>query len=179
MSDLTGLINDLQRKLKEKDIRIKRLESMLESAGAKASDVINQAQGQQEILALQQKVEELQGQLLEMKKELSQEKQKLTTQNEEYRKNSNQMADLVKELQLKLHKRDETIARLEGTKIKLEEQVKSYQEELAKMRERPIPEVIKNLESEIKKRDELIAKLEEQIKEMSKPRLPTEQRWWY
>ncbi len=138
--------------IKEKDPKIKTETSM---AGSQATTP--------DLLTLQIRVAELEERNRALEEEHKARKKP---------KDTPIINDLPTELQLKLRKKEEYIARMEG-------ELKQLREELGKIRAGSTSEVVKGLEEEVKKKDEFIAKLEKEIQDMGKPKLPTDVRWWF
>jgi chromosome segregation ATPase len=191
MANLTGLINDLERKIKERDLRIKKLEATLESAGIKPSEGPRQGRTPEEYGTLHQKVTDLEKTIQSLQAEL-----------EKQNKSPQVMGDLVKELQTKLRKRDDTIAKLdaevkqlrhrssprsspENAAIQpevadLEKKIQSLQIELEEEKQKKNPEsmgdLVNDLQTKLHKKDEVIAKLEVVVKQSREERTKTNER---
>ncbi|OLS12306.1 MAG: hypothetical protein RBG13Loki_4083 [Promethearchaeota archaeon CR_4] len=154
MDNLTGLVNDLQRKLKEREIRIKKLETTLESVGIRPGDG-SIPESLPEPVVLLQKVAELEKKNQSLQTELEEQQQK---------KGPDAMGDLAKELQIKLHKRDDSIAKLEA-------EVKQLRDDRGRAKTSPSSDIGNVLESGASKKDEIINQLESQIKENLRPKI--------
>jgi len=189
MANLTGLIYDLERKIKERDLRIKKLETTLQSAGIKPSEGPRQGRTPEEYGTLHQKVADLEKTIQSLQAELE-------TQNK------SPMGELVKDLQAKLHKRDDTVARLdaevkqlrqgpspgsspENAAIQpevadLEKKIQSLQTELEEEKQKKNPQtmgdLVKDFQTKLHKRDEVIAKLDAEVKQSREERTKTKER---
>jgi hypothetical protein len=155
---LDDLAKDLQAKIRKRDETIARLE-----AEGKQMHKGGNLSVSPEPTGFHQKVEDLEAKIQALQAELGESKKKNAPQA---------LDDLAKDLQVKLRKRDETIARLEA-------EGKQMREDLVKLKAKPIPEKMKELEVEIKKKDAIIDKLENDLKEAARPKLPSQERWWY
>ncbi|HMF30979.1 MAG TPA: hypothetical protein VKK79_06175 [Candidatus Lokiarchaeia archaeon] len=105
MSDLSGLVQDLQRKLKERDGKIKNLEEQLKGGGkpgAKKAPADSAA-------SLQQKIMELETANAQLLEELSTARESSVSSS-----GGATMGDLAQDLQKKIKKKDEEIARLKA-----------------------------------------------------------------
>ncbi|HMF30529.1 MAG TPA: hypothetical protein VKK79_03900 [Candidatus Lokiarchaeia archaeon] len=111
-SDLSGLVQDLQKKLKERDTKIKLLDNLIKSAGIKVGGSMEAAMGT--ATNLKQQIIDLEAENQQLR-----EKVEATGMLSAEGTPSGAVADLVQELQKKLKKKDEEIAKLKsgtGTK---------------------------------------------------------------
>jgi len=131
-------VNELQRKLKEKDSSIKKINQLLQSAGLSASDAVGGD--------LQGRVAELEAQVQELQAQLEEEKQKSTARP---------MDDLLKELQTKLRKKTEGFEKLETEAKNLRDELSQSSKSLAE------------LQDKLKEKDEALAKLTGDLKDRS------------
>lgn len=95
-------MSDLQRKLKEKDLKIKKLEAALDAAGIKNGEATTSSTVPN-LSNLQQKLAELEARNERLQVELEEEKKRSASQS---------ISDLARDLQTKLRKRDENITNL-------------------------------------------------------------------
>jgi hypothetical protein len=102
-SNLSNLVQELQVKLKEKTLIIKNLEDMLKSAGKK---IDKQSPAADDPLKLQQKIADLDAENQKLRESLA---------NQQNTGSGGPLTTLVKDLQGKIKKKDEEIAKLRGS----------------------------------------------------------------
>jgi chromosome segregation ATPase len=99
-------VNELQRKIKERDGRIKKLEALLQENNILPSSMTTEDSGV-DIASLQQNISDLESQVQDLSDQL---KQKST---------AGPMDDLIKDLQANLRKKTDSIAKFEAEVKKL------------------------------------------------------------
>ncbi len=105
-SNLSNLVQELQVKLKEKTLIIKNLEDMLKSAGKK---IDKQSPAADDPLKLQQKIADLDAENQKLRESLA---------NQQNTGPSGPLTELVKDLQTKLKKKDEELAKVKSGGVK-------------------------------------------------------------
>ncbi len=103
MSNLQGLVQELQMKLKSSETKIRNLESMLKAAGIKAGPASAPAD---DPVKLQQKIADLDAENQKLRENLA---------NQQNTGAGGPLTELVKDLQGKLKKKDEEIAKLKSS----------------------------------------------------------------
>ncbi len=106
MSNLQGLVSELQMKLKERDTKIRNLESMLKAAGIKAGPPTAAAD---DPAKLQQKIADLDAENQKLRENLA---------NQQNTGTGGPLTELVKDLQTKLKKKDEELAKVKSGGVK-------------------------------------------------------------
>lgn len=173
MSNLQGLVQELQMKLKERDTKIRNLESMLKAAGIKPGTSPSSAD---DPVKLQQKIADL---------DVENQKLRETITNQQNASAGGPLTELVKDLQGKIKKKDEEIAKLKSAggkgasssgdeSLKLQQKIATQDEELQRLRDEvsaekargskseqagPMADLVKDLQRRLKSKDDEIEAL--------------------